>query len=148
MPQYEATPIAEAAPAKTQEPGHSALADWQPQAEDNDDQPILGGSPDESPLGDESASWDIGPEDAVELFVNVGRREGARPGDFVRALCSGDAVAKEDIGRIRMRDRHTFVIVRKTVLDNALSALNGSRIANRTVSAEIARPRDPNVTSE
>ncbi len=82
------------------------------------------------------------------MFVNVGRREGARPGDFVRALCAGDAVTREDIGRIRMRDRHSFVIVRRYVLDNALSALNGARIGNRTASAEIARSRDPNVTSE
>ncbi len=120
----------------------ASIEGWTPPVEDNDDEPILGG--DTAEAQDDS----LGVEDGVELFVNVGRRDGARPGDFVRALCARGTVERDDIGRIRMRDRHTFVIVRRAALDSAIAAMSGARIGNRTVSAEIARPRDPTVTSE
>jgi ATP-dependent RNA helicase DeaD len=76
----------------------------------------------------------------VQIFVNVGTREGARPADL-QALLSVVGIPTDDIGSIRVRDRMTFIAVRKTVLDRAVSALSGQVIGGRTVMAELARAR-------
>jgi len=71
--------------------------------------------------------------------VNVGRREGARPGDFQRILEEGAGLPKADTGAIRVRERNTFISVRKASLDKAVAALAGQVIGGRTVIAEPAR---------
>jgi len=70
--------------------------------------------------------------------VNVGRRDGAKPGDFVRLLEA--ALDKKDTGRIRIRDRNTFVSVKKDTVEKAVAALAGKTIGGRTVIAEPAKP--------
>jgi ATP-dependent RNA helicase DeaD len=79
-------------------------------------------------------------EPAVQIFVNVGTREGLRPGD-VQSLLAEGGVAAEDVGGVRVRDRMTFVTVRRRVLDRAVAALSGQVIGGRTVVAELARAR-------
>jgi len=77
--------------------------------------------------------------DFAQIFVNVGRREGARPGDFQRILEEGAGLPKADTGAIRVRERNTFISVRKASLDKAVAALAGQVIGGRTVIAEPAR---------
>ncbi|HQP39044.1 MAG TPA: DbpA RNA binding domain-containing protein, partial [Polyangiaceae bacterium] len=137
-----AAPGAEAAPAKDMSRmSHSAFVDWSPPAQDDDDVPIL------EAMGDSMtpppAVEDIPVEDQAELFVNVGRRDGARNEDFMRVLEAAEGLESADVLRIRIRDRHTFVVVRRAVLDRALAALTGARIGSRTANAEIAKPRNP-----
>jgi len=76
----------------------------------------------------------------VELFVNVGKREGLRPSD-VQAMLTDRGIAAEDTGRIRVRDRMTYVWVRKEALDRAVAALTGQVVSGRSVVAELARGR-------
>jgi len=159
LPRYEVTPMTESegveAPAMAEAPivaaappapreaarmSHSAFVDWAPPAQDDDDVPIL------DAMGDSivpPAAEEIPAEDQVELFVNVGRRDGARTEDFLRVLEAAEGLRREDIARIRVRDRHTFVVVRKAILDQALAALVGARIGSRTANAEIAKPKLP-----
>jgi ATP-dependent RNA helicase DeaD len=81
------------------------------------------------------------PLDGVaQIFVNIGTREGARPGDL-QALLTAAGIPTDDIGPIRIRDRMTFIGVRKTVLDQVVAALSGQVIGGRTVIAELARGR-------
>jgi ATP-dependent RNA helicase DeaD len=79
-------------------------------------------------------------EDFVELFVNIGKREGVRPVDLQRLLAQS-GLTPEDTGRIRIRDRMSYVIVRKNALTRAVAALAGQIIGGRTVVAEPARGR-------
>jgi ATP-dependent RNA helicase DeaD len=76
----------------------------------------------------------------AQVFVNVGTREGAGPGDF-QALLSAVGIPTGDIGSIRVRDRMSFIAVRKAVLERAVAALSGQVIGGRTVMAELARAR-------
>jgi ATP-dependent RNA helicase DeaD len=76
----------------------------------------------------------------TQIFVNVGTREGARPGDL-QALLSAAGIPTDDIGPIRIRDRMTFISVRKAALDRVVGALSGQVIGGRTVIAELARGR-------
>jgi ATP-dependent RNA helicase DeaD len=89
----------------------------------------------------EGAQDDLeGPDAFVQLFVNVGTREGLRPPDLQRILAER-GFGPTDIGGVRVRDRMSFVRVRKTVFERAVAALSGQVIGGRTVIAELARGR-------
>ncbi len=79
-------------------------------------------------------------DSTAQIFVNVGTREGARPVDL-QGMLSASGIPADDIGAIRVRDRMSFVSVRKAVLDRAVAALSGQVIGGRTVIAELARAR-------
>ncbi len=74
----------------------------------------------------------------AEIYVNVGRRDGAKPSDYQAAL-EGAGVGSEGTGYIRVRHRHAFVGVRHEFLERALGALNGATIAGKRASAEPAK---------
>ncbi|MGA3120947.1 MAG: DEAD/DEAH box helicase [Polyangiaceae bacterium] len=76
----------------------------------------------------------------VQVFVNVGTREGVRAHDL-QQLLSERGVASSDLGGVRVRDRMSFVRVRRGAFDRAVAALSGQVIAGRTVVAELARGR-------
>jgi ATP-dependent RNA helicase DeaD len=78
--------------------------------------------------------------DAIrEIFVNVGRRDGAKPSDFQSLLEKHGITGEADY--IRVRHSHAFVGVRGELIERAVAALNGAQIAGQTVSAELARRR-------
>ncbi|HVY27375.1 MAG TPA: DEAD/DEAH box helicase [Polyangiaceae bacterium] len=74
-----------------------------------------------------------------EIFVNVGRRDGAKPSDFQSLLEKHGIAGEADY--IRVRHSHAFVGVRSELLERAVAALNGAQIAGQTASAELARRR-------
>jgi ATP-dependent RNA helicase DeaD len=76
----------------------------------------------------------------VQLFVNVGRREGLRPADLQRLL-GAKGIDVEHTGHIRIRDRNTFVSVKKESVEQAIDALTGESVGGRMVVAEVARSR-------
>jgi ATP-dependent RNA helicase DeaD len=76
----------------------------------------------------------------VQVFVNVGTREGVRPPDLQMMLAER-GLGSADIGGVRVRDRMSFVRVRKTAFERAVAALSGQVIGGRTVVAELARGR-------
>jgi ATP-dependent RNA helicase DeaD len=73
-----------------------------------------------------------------ELYVSVGRRDGAKPSDYHAGL-EAAGITPESLEYVRVRHRHAFVGVRPDSLDRALSALNGATIAGRRANAERAR---------
>jgi ATP-dependent RNA helicase DeaD len=83
------------------------------------------------------------PSDAAfaQIFVNVGRRDGARAEDFQKLLEEGGGIPHAETGQIRVRDRMTFVSVRREHLDRAIAAFSGQVIGGRNVVAELARTR-------
>jgi ATP-dependent RNA helicase DeaD len=80
--------------------------------------------------------------DFGEIYVNVGRREGARAADFLRLLTERAGIDKLSIRRIRVRERNAFVSVRKDDVAKAVAALTGATIAGKIAAAEIARERE------
>jgi ATP-dependent RNA helicase DeaD len=102
-------------------------------------------APSASPGGDDGAAPSARGEERelpgfVQLFVNVGKREGLRPSDL-QTMLTDKGIATEDTGRIRVRDRMTFISVRKEVLDRVVTALTGQVVGGRAVVAELARGR-------
>jgi ATP-dependent RNA helicase DeaD len=135
---------------------HKTYVTWEPPVEVDDDSPILveqagdaapppaqpaapmpRSRPEEKPLPSYTEQED---PDFAQIFVNVGRRDGAHIADFQRVLTDA-ALAPEDTGRIRIRDRNTFVSVRKAQLARAIEAFGGKLIAGRNVLAEPAKQR-------
>ena len=80
-----------------------------------------------------------GGETIREIFVNVGRRDGAKPSDFQSLLEKHGITGEADY--IRVRHSHAFVGVRGDLIERAVAALNGAQIAVQTASAELARRR-------
>ena len=74
-----------------------------------------------------------------EIFVNVGRRDGAKPSDFQSLLEKHGITGEADY--IRVRHSHAFVGVRGELIERAVAALNGAQIAGQVASAELARRR-------
>jgi hypothetical protein len=98
----------------------------------------------EAPRDGDNAKMDIEPGDGgeafLQLFINVGKREGVAPGDL-QQLLSDAGIAPENTGGIRVRDRMSFVRVKKELFDRAITAFAGRVLGGRPVVAELARPR-------
>lgn len=85
-----------------------------------------------------------GPDDEpgfAQIFVNVGRRDGAKAGDIQKLLTEGGGISRTDTGRIRVRDRNTFISIRKESIEKAIAALAGQVVGGRSIIAEVARER-------
>jgi ATP-dependent RNA helicase DeaD len=130
--------------------GPSGVANfrWEPPKEPDDDEPLL-----ESPevpdvpgyyvegTGPAPGAAQAGTDDAVvQLFVNVGSREGVRASDLQRILAE-QGIPADDLSGIRIRDRMSFLRIRRGSFDRAVAALSGQVIGGRTVVAELARGR-------
>ncbi|MGA7122020.1 MAG: DEAD/DEAH box helicase [Polyangiaceae bacterium] len=126
----------------------AAYAGWEPAKEPDDEHPILpsGGVESRLPgitisaarIGDPSLA--PAAADFLELFVNVGKREGARPSDLQRIL-TDKGLSSDEVGPIRVRDRMSYLHVRKNAFDRAVAALSGQILGGRTIVAELARGR-------
>lgn len=79
--------------------------------------------------------------DAAELFVNVGRKDGAKASDFYAVLEKQSGITIDDTDYVNVRQRHTFIGIRRDLVQRALDALNGATIAGREASAEPSRSR-------
>lgn len=75
------------------------------------------------------------------IFLNVGRRDGVSPEDLQKLLAEGGGIPASETGNIRVRDRITFVTVKKELADQAMKTLAGQVLGGRTVVAEPARDK-------
>ncbi len=126
-----ATPIsAEPAPARVETPApverserveHSERVERSERVEDGDFAPARDG--------------------IAEIYVSIGRRDGARPSD-IQTILEQSGLLAEQTDYIRVRQRNTFVGVKTEYLEKAVSALNGAAIAGKPAFAEPARQRD------
>jgi hypothetical protein len=77
----------------------------------------------------------------TNVFLNVGRRDGLRTEDVQRLLTDKGGLAPTDVGHIRLRERITFVGIRREHCERAIKALIGTTVGERTLNAEPARDR-------
>jgi ATP-dependent RNA helicase DeaD len=78
-------------------------------------------------------------DDDVFLYMNLGRRDGIRPGEIIRLLAENCALDKGEVGRIRIRDRHTFVGVPREKVDSIVDQLSGASSHDKELVVERAR---------
>ncbi len=78
-------------------------------------------------------------ENMTTLYLNVGRRDGLEPGDVSSLLSASCGLEGDDIGRVRVRERHTFVGVPSERVDGVIAALAGQSLRNREL--QVARAR-------
>ena len=126
-------------------PAAAPAAAWQPPPEKDDDKPILADGHAPMPgftVQEEvrSPRRDVEPPGFLELFVNVGKREGVSPADL-QTLLADKGITAEDMAGIRVRDKMTFISVKKEAFDRVVAALAGQTFGGRAVVAELARGR-------
>jgi hypothetical protein len=85
--------------------------------------------------------YPLSDEESRRLFISVGRNRRVFPREILGLINSGTAVAKEDIGAIRILDNYSFVQVRGTVADTIIEALNGKSFRGRILSVNYAHSR-------
>jgi ATP-dependent RNA helicase DeaD len=96
-----------------------------------------------APVQDRTEDPDSGPTapGVAEIYVSIGRRDGARPSD-IQTILEQHGLLAEQTDYIRVRHRNSFVGVKTEYLEKAVSALNGAAIAGKPAFAEPARQRD------
>lgn len=77
----------------------------------------------------------------ANIFLNVGRRDGVNPEDLQKLLADAGGIPASETSNIRVRDRITFVTVKKELADQAIKTLAGQVMGGRTVVAEPARDK-------
>ena len=76
----------------------------------------------------------------AEVYVNVGRRDGATP-DELFALLERAGITRAETEYVRVRHRHAFVGVKRDLLDRAVKAIDGATLASsgKAIAADPAR---------
>jgi ATP-dependent RNA helicase DeaD len=78
-------------------------------------------------------------EGMTTLYLNVGRRDGLEARDVSSLLSAQCGFAEDDIGRVRVKERHTFVGVPSDRVDEVIGALAGQSLKDRQLHVERAR---------
>jgi len=78
----------------------------------------------------------------AEIFIDIGRRDGIRPADLQKILQDTSGLSRRETGRIRVRERHSFLAVRRDRIEEAIAALMGATIGGKQLRAEPARERE------
>jgi len=71
--------------------------------------------------------------------VSAGRRERLRAGDLVGALLNAVGLAKDDVGRIEIREGFALVDVRADEAERAVRGLNGATLRGSRIVARLDR---------
>jgi ATP-dependent RNA helicase DeaD len=79
------------------------------------------------------------PSNVGMLFLDLGRRDGVRIGELARLVREVGELERDQVGRIRVRDRHTFVEVPLDKLDHVVERLNGHVFRDKPLAAERAK---------
>jgi RNA recognition motif-containing protein len=80
-------------------------------------------------------------DESKRLFFSVGRSRRVYPREILGLINAKTAVAREDIGAIRILDNYSFVQVRDSVAEKIIEALNGVNFRGRTLAVNYAKFR-------
>lgn len=86
---------------------------------------------------------DTGAEDVgmVRLFINIGKKQKAKPGDILGAIAGESGIDGNLVGTIDMFDKYTFVEVPKEHARDVLKAMKNVKIKGKTVAVEPANQK-------
>lgn len=114
--------------------GREGQVEAEPAADTTDDAPALEAYPDTLP---EEPPPEL--ENMITLYFNVGKRDGLEAKDLASLLTSACELGMEDIGRVRVKDRHAFVGVPSERADAVITCLEGQTVRSRSLHVERAR---------
>ena len=75
------------------------------------------------------------------VFMTLGTMDGASPRDVVGAVLNEGNLAKEQVGKVEMRDSHTLVEVAADQAERVATALDGKTIRGRRINARLDMDR-------
>lgn len=82
-------------------------------------------------------------EEAVRLFVNLGKSRRVFAKDLLSLIIARASVPREDIGLIRTLDNYSFVQVRIDRAGEIITALHGTTFRGRSLTVNYARSHKP-----
>lgn len=77
-------------------------------------------------------------QDLAEIMLNVGIQDGINKGDVLHYLIRSKVVNSRDIGKIRVINKCTFIMVPTKASNNLLAALRGKPLRGKQVQAKLA----------
>ncbi|MFT5356568.1 MAG: ATP-dependent RNA helicase DeaD [Polyangiales bacterium] len=78
-------------------------------------------------------------EGFTRLYVNLGRKDGMRVGDLNEMFQEDAGLTRDEIGRIRLRDKHSFVSVPEAKVEAILASLIDIEVDGRELKVEVAK---------
>ena len=82
---------------------------------------------------------DTGAEEGmVRLFINIGKKQGIRPGDILGAIAGESGIPGNLVGTIDLYDKYTFVEVPREVASDVLDAMKNVKIKGKSINVEPA----------
>ena len=101
------------------------------------------GVTEESQNEEEMDFGDTGAEEPgmVRLFINIGKKQKARPGDILGALAGESGMPGKLIGTIDMFDKYTFVEVPREYAKDVLKAMKNAKIKGKSIAIEPANQK-------
>ncbi|MDO5146017.1 MAG: DEAD/DEAH box helicase [Eubacteriales bacterium] len=77
----------------------------------------------------------------VRLFMNIGKRQGIRPGDVLGAIAGESGISGNMVGTIDLYDKYTFVEVPREVASDVLDAMKNVKIKGKAINVEPANKK-------
>ena len=92
---------------------------------------------------DDMEFGDTGAEESgmVRLFINIGKKQKAKPGDILGAIAGESGMDGKLVGTIDMFDKYTFVEVPREYAKDVLKAMKNVKIKGKTVAVEPANQK-------
>lgn len=92
-----------------------------------------GNNPNYADYGDTGAEAGM-----VRLFINIGKKQNARPGDILGAIAGETGMPGKLIGSIDMYDKYTFVEVPRENASDVIRVMNEAKIKGKSINIEPA----------
>ena len=73
------------------------------------------------------------------LYVNVGRRDDLKASELGRLLRDRTGLKRKEIGRIRVRDKHSLVDVPEERAQDVIESMAGATLRDRELELELAK---------
>jgi ATP-dependent RNA helicase DeaD len=121
------------------EPGAMQASSGEPVAHDAPISDDVSVQPSDDERADGEGGYDAPRENVGTLYLDFGRRDGARVGELARLVREVGELTRDEVGRIRVRDRHTFVEVPNDKLDQVVERLHGHVFHDKPLAAERAK---------
>ena len=77
----------------------------------------------------------------VRLFINIGKKDRAKPGDILGALAGESGIPGKVVGTIDMYDKYTFVEVPAEYAREIINSVNHTKIRGKSVAVEPANQK-------
>ena len=77
----------------------------------------------------------------VRLFINIGKKDRAKPGDILGALAGESGIPGKVVGTIDMYDKYTFVEVPTEYAREIINSVNNTKIKGKSVAVEPANQK-------